>query len=492
MLTLILLLLSAVLLFKIYFIRYQNYWRKQNVIQIDGVVNRFMFGKRSLGEIYKEIMDENPSQPYIGIFLGSSPTLLLRDLKDIESVLQSNFNCFNNRGIVTNPQEPLTDNMLFTNNYNRWKLMKQTFSPMLTNTKIKIMFQYIHKSARDFLDPINNDKECSLRDMYAFGTSIIAASIFAIDQTTSIVNTLTDMFWDINEASKKNNIIFYISNTFPEIFKLLNFKHFDKYNELFVNFVKQIIENRRKDNDVSRQDIVQSVLQLQKNGIIKDETTGYEIIPTDELVAAQYFLFFLGGIDNISISLHFAMLELAHNKYILDRLHNEIDIVFENCNDKINFEELGKLEYLDMIISELLRKYPPVLALQRCCTSDTTLPSTQAKVYKGTTILVPVFALHRDPKLFPDPELFDPDIFSSRNQCKITKFSYLPFGEGQRKCLGVRFERILLKFSIAVILRKCTVKENKYEPNAYDHSFFSLRDSSAHFILIPRNKVNYS
>ena len=58
------------------------------------------------------------------------------------------------------------------------------------------------------------------------------------------------------------------------------------------------------------------------------------------------------------------------------------------------------------------------------------------RVEKGTAIQIPVYALHRDPKYYPDPESFNPENFSEENKKKRHKYVYLPFGEGPRICLG--------------------------------------------------------
>lgn len=82
-----------------------------------------------------------------------------------------------------------------------------------------------------------------------------------------------------------------------------------------------------------------------------------------------------------------------------------------------------------------MRKYPTLPSLTRFSTERTVLPSGHV-IDKGVRVLIPVWALHRDPQLFPDPEKFDPERFSEDNVASIKPFSYLPFGEGPRMCIG--------------------------------------------------------
>ena len=67
---------------------------------------------------------------------------------------------------------------------------------------------------------------------------------------------------------------------------------------------------------------------------------------------------------------------------------------------------------------------------------DTRLQGTDLVVEKGTQILVSVYGLHHDPKYFPHPERFDPERFNEEETKKRPNFSYLPFGEGPRICIG--------------------------------------------------------
>jgi cytochrome P450 family 6 len=87
-----------------------------------------------------------------------------------------------------------------------------------------------------------------------------------------------------------------------------------------------------------------------------------------------------------------------------------------------------------------MRMYPVVPFLDRMCDSDYTLPSASGSgtviLPKGTGVYIPVFALHHDPQYFPDPDKFDPERFTEENKKNLPNYTYLPFGEGPRICLG--------------------------------------------------------
>jgi cytochrome P450 family 6 len=92
------------------------------------------------------------------------------------------------------------------------------------------------------------------------------------------------------------------------------------------------------------------------------------------------------------------------------------------------------------VFTETLRKYPSVPFLDRKCCSDYELPAPNGigtiTLPAGTGVYIPTLALHYDPTYFPEPEKFDPDRFSEGMKSSRPNYTYLPFGEGPRMCLG--------------------------------------------------------
>jgi cytochrome P450 len=86
--------------------------------------------------------------------------------------------------------------------------------------------------------------------------------------------------------------------------------------------------------------------------------------------------------------------------------------------------------------AETLRKYPPVVFIDRVCSKSIDLPEYDLKLEKGIVIGLPFYGLHHDPEYFPEPDRFDPERFNEANKHNIKPFSYLPFGAGPRNCVG--------------------------------------------------------
>jgi cytochrome P450 len=102
-------------------------------------------------------------------------------------------------------------------------------------------------------------------------------------------------------------------------------------------------------------------------------------------------------------------------------------------------------------VAETLRKYPPVSIMSRKCTKDYRIPGSHATVEKGTEIIIPIEALHRDPQYYPEPDRFDPERFNEEVQSRRHHYVYLPFGEGPRICLGNYTHQLRHDISLCII-----------------------------------------
>lgn len=94
---------------------------------------------------------------------------------------------------------------------------------------------------------------------------------------------------------------------------------------------------------------------------------------------------------------------------------------------------------------ESLRKYPPVPLLDRVCIKDYKIPDSDVILKKGTQVLIPILGIQNDPEYYPNPEVFDPDRFSTQNKSTRPQFTYLPFGDGPRNCIGTYMITIIEK-----------------------------------------------
>ncbi|XP_042913579.1 cytochrome P450 3A19-like, partial [Parasteatoda tepidariorum] len=165
---------------------------------------------------------------------------------------------------------------------------------------------------------------------------------------------------------------------------------------------------------------------------------------------------------------------IQNMKYLDNVISEALRQLTINCyiffQGKVTYEAIQNMKYLDNVISEALRLHPPVVRLDRISVVDYKLKGTEITIPKGTTVTTPVYAMHRDPEFFPDPETFNPDRFSPENKDKIIPYSYLPFGSGPRNCIGMRFALLETKICLTYVLstfQVLTGPETKVFLNVY-------------------------
>lgn len=184
---------------------------------------------------------------------------------------------------------------------------------------------------------------------------------------------------------------------------------------------------------------------------------------TLNVMAAQTFLFFTAGFETSSTALGYLMFELASNKSIQDKVRAEINSAIENNPEGLTHEVFKEMPYVDMVIAgmflhpykhyeihflrkysifeyflfvEILRKYPPGSFLARRCTQAYKIPDTTIVVPEGTTIVIPVYGIHSDPKYYEKPDEFYPEHFTEQAKASRPHYTYMPFGDGPRICIG--------------------------------------------------------
>jgi len=207
-------------------------------------------------------------------------------------------------------------------------------------------------------------------------------------------------------------------------------------------------------------------------------------------VAANAFLFFIAGFETTASTMSFCLYELSLNRDIQQKVRDEIMEVRKNNNGKITVDSLKDLNYMEMVLSETLRMYPPVPALFRICTKEYTIPDTKTTIDIGTKIMIPAWSIHHDEKYWKNPNKFDPERFSQENKANIINGTYLPFGEGPRFCIGMRFAQMELKLALAEILTKyeVTPSEKTEIPLTYKNGALLL--TTNHGVWVNVNKIN--
>ncbi|XP_043372464.1 cholesterol 24-hydroxylase isoform X1 [Dermochelys coriacea] len=209
---------------------------------------------------------------------------------------------------------------------------------------------------------------------------------------------------------------------------------------------KECIEQRREAIQ-NGEEVPRDILtQILKEDAAQEETRD------DETILDNFVTFFIAGLyshETTSNQLSFTIMELGRQPEILERLHAEVDEVIGAKRD-IDYEDLGKLEYLSQVLKESLRLYPPVPGTVRWTGKENIIEGI--RIPANTTLFFSTYIMGRLEKFFKDPLTFNPDRFSK--DAPKPYFTYFPFSLGPRSCIGQIFSQMEAKVVMAKLLQR--------------------------------------
>lgn len=171
--------------------------------------------------------------------------------------------------------------------------------------------------------------------------------------------------------------------------------------------------------------------------------------PVDRRVRDDAINLAVAGYETLADALSWTWLLLAEHPQTRHELHEEVDTVLQDQPPEA--ADVPRLELLERVLAESMRIYPPTWLFVRIAEGPDVLPSG-VPVAAGTKIYLSSYTMHRNPRWFPNPDLFDPDRFTATAVAGRPKLAYFPFGGGPRICLGqalARLEAVLVVAQVA-------------------------------------------
>ncbi|CAN7937061.1 unnamed protein product, partial [Ixodes hexagonus] len=443
--------------------RYKNYWKEQNVPH-----EKFsLFFGSTFQLIFKTFQDvENALYKkhgrLFGTFEDGKPVLYVAEPELLKHIFVKDFALTQRASVRFD--DPYLDNMMTVVPPKEWKKIRTATSPAFTSGKLRKMHDLIESSAHDLSHQLKtaaeNELDVDMKRFYGhFTLDVTARCAFG----TKLGNNTQDTSDFVSSAKNA----FFASITFPvaiQVFfqrfmktlrkNIFNMDAFEFYKQVTMNIIQKRKEEKQVHNDflqmmLNAQDEATSALpettESRDQNIFDIDSDGQTKKPTaiknltEEEALAQCVLFFLAGQDTASTLASFASYVLAINPEVQEKLRKEVDDCFEKHGDSPNYDAISKLSYLNGVVSETLRMFPPAPRLERSPMEDYVLGDTGIKVPKDCIIVVPLHSMHHDPEFFPDPYTFKPERFINENASSIRPYTYLPFGAGPRNCIGMRF-----------------------------------------------------
>nr|BBE49547.1 cytochrome P450 monooxygenase [Adoxophyes honmai] len=471
----------------------------------------------AIDETYKTFLNDR----FVGIYIFLKPVIFVKDLELIKKITVKDFEHFlDHQALVSEEADPLFGRNLFSLRGQEWKDMRSTLSPAFTSSKIKHMLPFIVEVGDQMISSLKTKLresgktsiEMDVKDLSArYANDVIASCAFGLK-----VDSLSDRDNEFYRMGFKTSDFGFLAllkvmgyASAPSLMKAFKMSLFPEDSR---NFFKHLVLDTmrdRKAHNILRPDMIHLLMEAKKGQLTHDEnsdkdigagfatveesTVGKKTVSrawSDNDLTAQAALFFVAGFETVSTAMTFLMYELAVNPEVQEKLAKEIKDHDKANGGKFDFNSIQTMTYLDMVVSEALRLWPPAIASERLCVKEYNLGKAHEKATTdyimkvNESVNIPIFAIHRDSRYFPNPLKFDPERFSDENKHNIKPFTYMPFGLGPRNCIGSRFALCEVKVMIYQLLQHMKLEPSKRTPIPLQLSTgsFNLRIKGGHWL----------
>jgi cytochrome P450 len=209
-----------------------------------------------------------------------------------------------------------------------------------------------------------------------------------------------------------------------------------------------LLRERRTQDHTGREDILSMLLEARH----EDGSPMSDTELRDELLTLL-----VAGHETTATSLAWTFHRLVETPDVLERVVEELDRVFPD--GVVDPDRVGELTYLDAVIKETLRLNPVVPLVGRRLQAR--LRFADLELPAGVIVVPSIYMTHRNARVWPDPERFDPSRFLGT---KVSPYAFFPFGGGVRRCIGMAFALYEMQVVLATVLTRLRVRRAPGKP----------------------------
>ncbi|XP_059612265.1 probable cytochrome P450 9f2 [Phlebotomus argentipes] len=476
----------------------------------------------SIIDIVQEIYDQQPNEKIIGLWDMTKPVIMIKDPDLVKVIAVKEFDHFQDRRtVITEQMDELFGNSLLVLKGQKWRDMRSTLSPAFTGSKMRLMSDLVVEICEQMVEFLNEEARVKgpqtheMKDLFSrLANDVIATSAFGV-KVDSLKDRKNDFYESAKEMSDfttpRKGVKIMLYRTLPWLMQALKVKINQPRETAFLRTLVTESMKIREQKNIVRPDMINLLMEAKKGRLthaeksdkdsagfatVEESNVGLKTVRrewSDNEILAQCFLFLLAGFETTSSVLSFTAYEIAVNPDVQEKLFEEIKEISEELQGKkLSYDILQRMKYMDMVVSESMRKWPAAAFVDRICNKEFKLEYDKGRFFDVPIELscwIPIVSFHKDPKFFPNPEKFDPERFSDENKSSINPNAYLPFGIGPRNCIGSRFALMEVKAILFYLVLNFSldVTEETQIPIRLAKSISSLQsEKGIHLKLRPR------
>ena len=333
-------------------------------------------------------------------------------------------------------------NGLVTSEGTFWRRQRRMAQPAFYKTQLEELYKKMVGVAENFCEELEQrtgEETINMsHEMMAVTADIVLKTLFSTKKENNKVGMADNMKFSQEYIMNRARRPYMIPLSYINGQK----KKFDKRMTEFDEEMFGIIDERRqlKDKPI---DLLSMLLQA------TDSESGEGM--TNRQLRDELVTIHAAGHETSSNALSWTLYLLARNRAVLAKLRAEVQAVLGEQTHP-NFADLRKLSYTKQVIEEGMRLYPPAYAVGReNIEKDEILGET---IPKNSVFVLSIYALHRDPIYYPNPEKFDPDRFAPEQVKQRPTLAYMPFGAGPRMCIGNHFAMMEMQLILAMLVQQ--------------------------------------
>jgi len=378
------------------------------------------------------------SEPYVQSRRGARRVLLVADPALVEAVLVREVEAFPKSAVIERVLRPVLGDGLLTAEGSSWRVKRRLAAPAFAPARIRA---HAGEMAAPFAALAGRWAAGGIVDVRGAMTGttfeVILSTLFSGDAAIDrrALSRAIDDYLNLSTW-----VIAYASLGVPGWAPRYGRRRMDEAAGLLRAAVRRFVEGRRGEERPPR-DLAADLMAA------RDRETGAPL-SDDDLVDMMLTLI-AAGHETSATGLTWALHLLAEQPHWQERLAEEAAAVLPAAG--IGPDDPARLVLTERFVKEAMRLYPPAAILERVAARDITVG--RIEVRRGEVVSIPVYAIHRNSRLWERPDLFDTDRFLPEREAARPRTAYMPFGAGPRVCIGGAFAMQEMAVALATLVR---------------------------------------